>query len=129
MVLIAVEVRHLHARILDQPAALTPLVFCGLAILLIPACTIRTTRALRSAAITLFAVGVLVGVVGVYFHTEFRIEPFQQLFTDERAAGAQPLAPLALTGLSAIGLLAARMLKALPAEKRAQSRFERAVGR
>jgi hypothetical protein len=110
LVMIGVEVRHLHAKILSQPAAALPLVFCGLAVILLPICLLRTSATTRRWLFATFAVGSLLGVVGVYFHTGFRIEPFLQLFTSEKLSGAQPLVPLSLTGLCSIGLLASRLL-------------------
>lgn len=110
LAMIGVEVRHLHAKILNQPAAALPLIFCGAALVLIPICLLRMSLVTRRWLVATFTVGAVLGVVGVYFHTGFRIEPFLQLFTSERVSGAQPLVPLSLTGLCTIGLLASRML-------------------
>ena len=118
LVMIGVEVRHLHAKIVGQPAAALPLIFCGIAVVLVPLCLVRTTRLSRSTLIAFFAIGALLGVVGVYYHTKFQAEPFLQLFTAERSSGPQPLVPLSLTGLCMLGALAARLL---PHETRAET--------
>jgi len=118
-VMIGVEVRHLHANILTQPAATIPLFFCSVAVILIPMCLYRTTRARRTALLWLFSLGAAVGLVGVYFHTKLNIGPFLQLFSAERTPGPQPLAPLALTGLSTIGLFASRLIPIDPAKRHA----------
>jgi len=113
-VLIGVEVRHLHAKILGQPAAMIPLVFCGAAVILMPLCMYRTSPPRRSTLYWVFSVGMAVGFLGVYFHTKPQIAPFLQLFTAEHTQGPQPLAPLALTGLSTIGLIASRLIACEP---------------
>ncbi len=114
-VLIGVEVRHLHAKILSQPAAMIPLLFCAAAVVLIPLCMHGTSAARRATLYWVFGIGILVGLLGVYFHTRFQIEPFLQLFTAEHSPGPQPLAPLALTGLSTIGLFASRLIPGVAA--------------
>ena len=129
LVMIGVEVRHLHAKILDQPAAALPLIFCGIAVVLLPVCLVRTSSATRRLLMATFAIGALLGVVGVYFHTGLRIEPFLQLFTSERNSGAQPLVPLSFTGLCTIGLLASRMLPADRLASDAQPLSRRALDR
>ena len=129
MVLIGVEVRHLHARILDQPAATIPLFFCGIAVLLIPVCLLRTTSSARTAMMWLFAVGAVIGIVGVYYHTKLQLQPFAQLFTADRSPGPQPLAPLALTGLATIGILATRLISPEPREQASEGFVEHALDR
>ena len=110
IVMIGVEVRHLHAKILDQPAAAAPLIFCLVAVMLVPPCLIRTSGYSRRILLLIFALGALLGLAGVYFHTKFQIEPFVQLLTAEPVKGPQPLVPLSLTGLSTLGGLAVRLL-------------------
>ena len=108
--MIGVEVRHLHAKILDQPAAASALIFCVLAVVLIPLCLLRTSSFTRVVLLGVFAVGALLGVIGVYFHTGLRLEPFMQLLSSEPVKGPQPLVPLSLTGLCTIGALAVRLI-------------------
>lgn len=108
--LIAIEVRHLHANILDQAGAWIPLAFCGITVASMPVCLWKTTKAKTLVLLSLFSAGALVGLIGVYYHTKLDPEPFVQLFTANRTPGAQPLAPLALSGLSMIGFLATRLV-------------------
>ena|SRR5688572_14954170 len=110
IVMIGVEVRHLHAKILDQPAAAAPLIFCVLTVIIVPPCLLRSTRFSRRALLTVFGVGALLGVIGVYFHTKFQMAPFVQLLSAEPVKGPQPLVPLSLTGLCTLGALAVRLM-------------------
>jgi hypothetical protein len=112
LVMIGVEVRHLHAKIMDQAAAASPLVFCAIAAVMIPLCLIRTTRLSRRLMLCAFVVGAALGLVGVYFHTGFRVEPFLAVLTSEPRGGPQPLVPLSLTGLCTLGALVVRLLPA-----------------
>src|SRR5688572_31440568 len=110
LLMIGVEVRHLHAKILGQPAAALPLVFCVSAAILLPMCLFRTTQLTRRTMLAIFTIGAVLGLVDVYFHTKFQLEPFMRLFTADRTSGPQPLVPLSLTGLCTMGALTARML-------------------
>lgn len=110
LILIAIEVRHLHANILDQTGAWIPLAFCGTTVASLPLCLWKTTRTKSVVLMSLFSVGAVVGLIGVYYHTKLNPEPFVDLFTAKRTPGAQPLAPLALSGLSMIGFLATRLI-------------------
>lgn len=110
LIMIGAEVRHLHAKILSQPAAALPLAFCAFAAIVVPVCLSRVTQGSRRFLLMTFGFGALVGILGVYFHTKFRIEPFLQLLTADSSPGPQPLVPLSFTGLCTLGALATRLL-------------------
>ena len=111
LVLVGIEVRHMHARVFDQSAAYIPILYCALVIVALPLCVWRVRPVGRTTLLVLFASGIVVGLIGLYFHTKFQITPFLQLFTLEKISGPQPLPPLALTGLATIGFLSTKLLK------------------
>jgi hypothetical protein len=111
LILVGIEVRHMHARVLDQAAANIPILFCAIAVAILPFCIWRVKPAGRLTMLCLFGAGVVISIVGLYFHTRFQLKPFVQLLGPEKIAGPQPLPPLALAGLCTIGFIVTRLLR------------------
>lgn len=121
---IGFEVRQLHRDILDEYwQAQIPIYFSFFAMAGSLLC-LASARSLRYVGAAIFAIGNLVGLFGLYNHTEGDIgkalAPFFGTVIahakngDEEESGERkghdappPLAPLGITGLSAIGLILA----------------------
>lgn len=120
---LAVEVRYLHRNVLAENwQSIIPILFGPLAAF---ACGFALTgsRLSRWLCSLLMALGVGVGMFGTFLHSEGEVDPFARLLTasitaranggeeerGERAEEAESeppvLAPLSLSGLSAVGLL------------------------
>lgn len=117
---LAVEVRYLHRNVLAENwQSIIPILFGPLAAF---ACGFALTgsRLSRWLCTLLMALGVGVGMLGTFLHSEGEVDPFARLLTasitaranggeEERAEEAESeppvLAPLSLSGLSAVGLL------------------------
>lgn len=127
--MLAVEIRYMHREVIaDHWQGVIPLVFAPLAVV---ACGLAITgsRFGRWVCSLFMVLGVGVGALGAWLHSEGEAESFARLLTasitaranggeheEEREVegeGEPPvLAPLSLSGLSAIGLLVAFPIRA-----------------
>ncbi len=122
--MLGVEVRYLHREVLSEHwQAVIPLVFAPLAAVVCGLALIGS-RLGRWVCSVVMAVGLGVGALGAWLHSEGEVAPFTRLMTasitaranggdDESRDKSEPdegppvLAPLSLSGLSAVGLLVA----------------------
>ncbi|MCL6624689.1 MAG: hypothetical protein K6T17_08770 [Fimbriimonadales bacterium] len=107
---VLLEVQHLHANLLSRSvAAWVPLIYCALALGLIPF-RFAFKGIGRRFLVSFFLLGVVLGFYGVAVHTRLRVEPFMRLFgmktPSEDLPRAEPLPPLTLSGLAALCLVA-----------------------
>lgn len=119
-ILLLVEVRFEHKVVLGEKwQAWIPIVYFAIMVFAIPICTIFLRRKLVANILAfLFALGVVIGPLGAYFHTKGHplkhvmkmikadlTEP-GRLAPDEEET-PPPLAPLAIAGLGLLGTLVA----------------------
>ncbi|MFN3728533.1 MAG: hypothetical protein ACK4XJ_02325 [Fimbriimonadaceae bacterium] len=114
---IAIESRSEHRYLLEERREAWIPVYSS--IVLAGACLMGFARkkALTALAAVLFALGIGVGALGLFYHTQFKPLAFQRLFdgvgsyqspeTDEPGfnESAPALAPLGLVGLSTVGFI------------------------
>lgn len=122
---LAFEVRHLHRDVLhEQWQAFVP-IYYAIAAILGSVAALTSSGLWRSFAAAVFGIGIVVGMAGLYFHSDGDatklLRPFLGTVVahagngddDERRAGREeesappPLAPMGITGLASIGLILA----------------------
>jgi hypothetical protein len=104
MMLLEIRVMHLY-ELKDHWQTWIPLFYCVLAM---AACFMSGSKNFKLArvAVWIFALGLVVGPLGLYFHLDGSLEPLKPLLgMGEPDGGAPPLAPLGLAGLATIGLI------------------------
>jgi hypothetical protein len=119
----ALEVRYLHLPAIQSTRVAWIPTVASVVGLFGAALGLARSRMIGKVAMALLAAVAVAGLAGVYFHTELKPSRFTKLFqrgdSDPAAAdsqsqapaddddnGAPPLAPLALTGLALIGVVA-----------------------
>lgn len=115
--LIALEVNYLHSNVVGRNFwALVPIYFCCFAfVITLLLFFVHHTKLIRFLFV-FFVFGAFLGVYGVFLHTGFRKDPFLRLINsnlknqkNDLNSKAEPLPPLAISGLSIMALLTLMM--------------------
>ena len=117
--LITLEINYLHSNVVSRNFwALVPIYFCCFAfVITLLLFFVRHTKFTRFL-FAFFVFGIFLGIYGVFLHTGFRKGPFLRLINsslknqeDDVTSKAEPLPPLAISGLSTMALLTLIMIK------------------
>jgi len=118
--LVLLESRFDHREVLGEAwQPWIPLVYCGIMLVLGPVGLLRWNRGGRPALLVGFAVGLAVGLVGFWFHSDgspisqlarvlgaWALRPGDNGGVKPQLSGPPALAPLSFVGLGLIGALA-----------------------
>lgn len=117
--LITLEINYLHSNVVSRNVwASVPIYFCCLAfVITLLLFFVHHTKFTRFLFV-FFIFGTFLGIYGVFLHTGFRKDPFLRLINsnlrnqkNDLISKAEPLPPLAISGLSTMALLTLIMIK------------------